>query len=299
MALVVGPLAVVIGIVAVFFVMRRKSVEKRSMYSARRSQIEHKVRAARQRTLAPRGHAEKPHEETIPGAAPTFAPQAPQATVTWATPAYEAPPSAPPAAPPYAEPSAPPAPPPPPPPSTQAPATTPWDVPAAATPTFDYPPAVQQPAYEAPAYEPPAYQPPASEPYQSAPEAAPVTSGEPAWTPAPAPAVEPAAQLERAAATASSTSAGGWSIVNPAGDEPSPDSRSDGKKKKDKAGAATASGDWSLASGTAPGDDDAEEPQARRPSGGVVAVVQYAIFVVGLVMVLIGVLVMVANSHVT
>src|SRR5205809_1104036 len=55
---------------AVFFVLRRKSVEKRSMYSARRSQIEHKVRAARQRTLTPRGRSQKPSEDTIPGAMP-------------------------------------------------------------------------------------------------------------------------------------------------------------------------------------------------------------------------------------
>src|SRR6266704_3310152 len=58
--LVAGPLVALVGIVAVFFVLRRKSVEKRSMYSARRSQIEHKVRAARQRTLAPHGRAQKP-----------------------------------------------------------------------------------------------------------------------------------------------------------------------------------------------------------------------------------------------
>ncbi|HEY8951814.1 MAG TPA: hypothetical protein VIP78_04560, partial [Candidatus Dormibacteraeota bacterium] len=44
---------------AVVFVMRHKAVEKRSMYSARRSQIEHKVRAARQRTLGPGRRAEK------------------------------------------------------------------------------------------------------------------------------------------------------------------------------------------------------------------------------------------------
>jgi hypothetical protein len=42
-----------------------------------------------------------------------------------------------------------------------------------------------------------------------------------------------------------------------------------------------------------------DEQQMRRPNGQVVAIAQYAILVVGLVMVLIGVLVMVANSHVT
>ncbi|HEX9098512.1 MAG TPA: hypothetical protein VF956_03385, partial [Candidatus Dormibacteraeota bacterium] len=48
-----GPLVIVVGIVSVFFVMRHKRVQEKSMYSARRGQIERKVRAARQRTLAP------------------------------------------------------------------------------------------------------------------------------------------------------------------------------------------------------------------------------------------------------
>src|SRR6266852_4832675 len=86
--LAAGPLVAIVGIVAVFFVLRRKSVEKRSMYSARRSQIEHKVRAARQRTLAPHGHVEKPPE---PGpAAPSsfdFPPASPEP--------YQVPPSEP------------------------------------------------------------------------------------------------------------------------------------------------------------------------------------------------------------
>src|SRR5690242_7923951 len=119
--LVAGPLVALVGIVAVFFVLRRKSVDKRSMYSARRSQIEHKVRAARQRTLTPHGRGQKPAEETIPAAAATsFATQAPQPTVVWERPAYEAPPVAPPSAPPREEPE-------------QAPSPAPWDVPAAAS----------------------------------------------------------------------------------------------------------------------------------------------------------------------
>ena len=283
--LVAGPFVALLGVVAVFFVLRRKSVEKQSMYSARRSQIEHKVRAARQRTLTPRGRAQKQQEQAVAEPS-TFAPQAPQASVTWETPAYEAPPVAPPSAPP-----------PPPPPSAapdQAPA--PWDVPAAAAaaaaPTFDYPPASAQPAYE-----PPAYAPPSSEPFQPAPEPTPMAPSEPAWTPAPEPAMEPAAQLEPASATASTAAAGAWSIVSPGNEtaEPEPDGK---KRKKDKAGAATATGDWQLASGNAPGDE-ADEPEVRRSSGTAMAVAQYAVLVVGLVMVLIGVLVMVANSHVT
>ena len=67
--LLAGPAVALIGIVAVMFVMRHKSTEKRSMYSSRRSQIEHKVKAARSRTLAPHGRS---------GRAPTSAePDAP------------------------------------------------------------------------------------------------------------------------------------------------------------------------------------------------------------------------------
>src|ERR1700704_1370716 len=50
---VLGPLAALMGIGTVYFVLRHRSVQTRSMYSARRGQIERKVRAARQRTLAP------------------------------------------------------------------------------------------------------------------------------------------------------------------------------------------------------------------------------------------------------
>lgn len=80
-----------IGIVAVVFVMRHKSVEKRSMYSSRRSQIEHKVRAARQRTLAPGRRGEKADKgqafEETAAAAPTL---------TYEATAYASPPVAPP-----------------------------------------------------------------------------------------------------------------------------------------------------------------------------------------------------------
>ena len=51
-----------------------------------------------------------------------------------------------------------------------------------------------------------------------------------------------------------------------------------------------------LATGDMLGGD--EEAEVRRPSA-IPAIAQYAVLVVGLVMVLIGVLVMVANSHVT
>jgi len=45
--------------------------------------------------------------------------------------------------------------------------------------------------------------------------------------------------------------------------------------------------------------DAEDETDARAANRTIVAVAQYAVLVVGLVMVLIGVLVMVANSHVT
>ncbi len=265
-----GPFVALIGIMAVFFVLRRKSVEKRSMYSARRSQIEHKVRAARQRTLTPRGRAQKPSEETIPGATQAPPTQA-QPMITYEVPAYEAPPAAPLAPPPFQR-------------QQEAPTATPWDVPPAQAPSFDYPPAAQQPAYT----------PPQPEPLRPAPEPAPVPApNEPVWTPAPRPA-EPVAPAEHVAAAASATSAGGWSVVSTTKDtaEPQPDG-----KKKGKA-AAAATGDWSLASGDAPGME-ADEPDLKGAGGTVMALAQYAVLVVGLVMVLIGVLVMVANSHVT
>ena len=51
---------------------------------------------------------------------------------------------------------------------------------------------------------------------------------------------------------------------------------------------------WQLASGEEPG---MEEDEAVKPPSPVVAIAQYAVLVVGLVMVLIGVLVMVASSR--
>ena len=271
--LVAGPLVALIGIGAIFFVLRRKSEDKRSMYSARRSQIEHKVRAARQRTLAPHGHAQRA-PEPIPE--PPMAQQSAAPTMVYEAPAFSAPPVA-------AAPAAPPAGP------SEA---LPWEQPSIPAPTtapssFDYP-----------AAQPERFSPAPVEPFRPAPEPTPMpTPSEPAWTPAPEP-LPPAQTVAPAASTvapaASSTSAAGWSIVSTEKDsavsaEPS------AKKKKGKADDGSA---WQLASGEAPGDE-ADEPMIRRPSGTVMAIAQYAVLVVGLVMVLIGVLVMVANSHVT
>src|SRR5207302_1261811 len=85
--LLAGPLVAIVGIVAVFFVLRRKSVDKRSMYSARRSQIEHKVRAARQRTMAPHGRSEKPSQPVPAAESPFAATQVQETATTWQAPA--------------------------------------------------------------------------------------------------------------------------------------------------------------------------------------------------------------------
>ena len=288
--LIAGPCVALIGIVAVFFVLRRKSVEKRSMYSARRSQFEHKVRAARQRTLTPRGHG-KLTAQTIPGDAAPSPFEAGQPTVAYETPAYDAPPVAPPSAPAWSQPQ-------------QASGPAPWDVPVspAATrppapapdpaPAFDYPPPAP-PVAPPPEYMAPAYTPAPDEP----------APAEQVWTPAPAPS-PPASHLEPAASAtaASASAAGGWSIVTTEKESAAtaaptaPDG--DGKKKDRKGAPATDPSSWQLASGDAPGMQ-ADEPEARRPSGTLVAVAQYAVLVIGLVMVLIGVIVMVANSKVT
>lgn len=266
MLLLIGPAVAVIGIVAVFFVMRHKAVEKRSMYSARRSQIEHKVRAARQRTLAPGRHAEKADKdhgfEETAAAAPVM---------TYEATAYASPPVAPP---PPKSPAAP---------AQQAwdssPVNTPVDTPAYTPPApVETPPAA--PAYEPPAYEPPAYQPPAYQP--------PAPTAQPEWTPAPAPAEpEPPSRPAEPASTSAGAGAS-WSVVGESKGiaEPEPAAKKKGSKDA-QAGA------WSLASGEAAGEEVDEGP--RKPSI-VIAIAQYALLVVGLITVLIGVVVTVANS---
>jgi hypothetical protein len=284
MIYLVGPFVAAVGLVAIFFVMRRKAVDKRSMYSARRSQIEHKVRAARQRTLAPHGHAEKQAEAPpapAPAPSPTFAPKPTAPTITYQPAAYQPPPPAP---------AAPVQPPPPFQPAEES-GPSMWDTGGTA------------PAPEAPSY------PAQPEPYQPPPEETPKPAEE--WTPGPAPdervapfepprpepprRVEPPSEPPRPVEPARPVTAAGapaWSIV---GEQKAGfPAQAEGRPKET---AAAQSGSWQLASGEVPGTEAAEEEVAKRPSGTIVAVAQYAILVVGLVMVLIGVLVMVANSH--
>src|SRR3979411_1302513 len=89
----VGPLVIAIGVGAVFFVMRHKSVQTRSMYSSRRSNLERKVRAARSRTLGPEKHLEKAPAQAGHGA------EGGPSKLTYEPSAFAGPPVAPPAAP--------------------------------------------------------------------------------------------------------------------------------------------------------------------------------------------------------
>jgi len=224
--LLTGPAVAVIGIVAVFFVMRHKSVEKRSMYSSRRSQIEHKVRAARQRTLVPLKRGEKASRAGEDEGA-----SAPAPTMTYEAPAYAGPPVAPPPLP-----------------SHVAHAQPAWDAgpttPAPRTPTFTPP---------APAYEPPPAEPPPSE----TPEA------QQAWTPAPE-TPEPAPRERPAPAqTAAATPAGGgasWSVVGETKGTAEPEPVAKKKKSKDEA----RTGAWALASGEVAGEEGDDSP--KQPS---------------------------------
>jgi hypothetical protein len=243
--------------VAVVFVMRHKSVEKRSMYSSRRSQIEHKVRAARQRTLAPGRRADKGHatveESTIP----------PAPTLAYEPSAFAGPPVAPP------------------PKKTHGPPQPVWDAGATAAA------APSTPTFSAPVEPPPAYEPP---PYAPA-------AAEPAWTPTvepPHPQPEPAAATS-AAQTSSADAGAAWSVVGETKTSAEPEPAKKKRSKQDAISAAT--GSWQLASGEA-ASEDTEDDVAKKPSAAV-AIAQYAVLVVGLVMVLIGVVVMVANSKVT
>jgi hypothetical protein len=259
--IIAGPAVALIGIVAVFYVLRHKSVQTKSMYSSRRSQFERKVRAARSRTLAPHGRGDKaPTSAEIAAASPT-----PSGTI------YEAP-AAPPRqswdagpAPAAASTYTPPAPPPPP--MPQAPSA----------PAESFTPAPAEPAWTPSPIEPSWSPGPAAEVATPAMPAMPAT-----------PAAEPAARAETSAGEGAS-----WSIVSDArkGEAQQEEAPVKGKRKVE------AVGGWTLASGETPIEgEDLEDVKAPSTT---MAVAQYAVLVVGLVMILIGVLVMVANQKVT
>jgi hypothetical protein len=222
-------------------VMRHRSVQTKSMYSLRRGQIEHKVRAARQRTLGP----QKRPADAATAMAPTGAPAGPVEIVTDVAPAYAPPPGEPP----------------PPSPSRHV-----WDIgptappPAAAAPKAPPPPAPPPPVY---APEPP------TEPLPP----------EPVWTPTPA-------DIQQAPAGAATGSEAGWEVVGEPGESNAPASGARGRSRQ-AAGAG-----WEIVGG--PNADDADE--VKRPSV-LLAVAQYVVLVLGLMIVLFGVLVIIANSN--
>jgi hypothetical protein len=85
-----------------------------------------------------------------------------------------------------------------------------------------------------------------------------------------------------------------WSVVGESkasavSGEPEP------KKKKGKDREGAPAGSWQLASGNAPG---AESEEVIKAPGQAVAIAQYAVLVVGLIAVLIGVLIILAGSPV-
>jgi hypothetical protein len=99
---------------------------------------------------------------------------------------------------------------------------------------------------------------------------------------------------------AAAASPAGWSVVGEA-KQPAVTAEPESKKKKkgkDKQQEAVPSGSWQLASGNAPGAEPDEGEAFMKAPGQAVAIAQYAVLVVGLVAVLIGVLIMVAGSPV-
>lgn len=236
MGSLIGALAALVGVVAVFFVMRHRSVQTKSMYSSRRAQIEHKVRAARQRTLGPQKH---PAVAAAPGA-----PAGPVEIVTDVAPAYAPPPGE----------------------SPSPPSRHVWDI----GPTAPAPAPPQAP--RAPAPPPPVFVPAPEPPTEQLPP-------EPVWTPTQADAQQPAA--------AAAGGEAGWEVVREPGEPGTPASAGRGKSRQ-PAGAG-----WEIVGG--PNADDADDG-AKRPSA-VLAVAQYVVLVLGLMIVLFGVLVMVADSH--
>ena len=260
MVLLIGPFVAAVGLVAVFFVMRHRSVQTKSMYSSRRAQIERKVRAARQRTLTPtsKSAAASPPETFV---TPGMEGKTAIPTATWGPPTVGPTPAAPPAPEPV------------------------WEVgPTTPAPSVPPPPSKPEPS-------PPKFAPTES-PY------APAQQQE-VWTPAPAESFEPVAppRPQPAAAPVETPAGAGasWSIVSEDSKDVT-DEAVTGTSKKRKRDKKEQTGSWQLASGDAPG---AEYPDEIKAPSSALAVAQYAVLVVGLVMVLIGVLVMVANAHFT
>src|SRR6267378_7686263 len=222
MVLLIGPFVAAVGLVAVFFVMRHRSVQTKSMYSSRRAQIERKVRAARQRTLTPTSKsAPAPPGETF--VTPGMEGKTAIPTATWGPPTVGPTPAPEPA----------------------------WEVgPTTPAPSVPPPPV-------APAPSPPTFAPTES-PYAPAQQQevwtpAPVESFEPVAPPRPQPAAAP---VETPAGAGAS-----WSIVSEDSKDVT-DEAVTGTSKKRKRDKKDQTGSWQLASGDAPGDDYPDEIKA-------------------------------------
>jgi hypothetical protein len=108
--------------------------------------------------------------------------------------------------------------------------------------------------------------------------------------------VTPLAPVRPAAAAATPAA---WSVVGEAVKESASTGEAEPKKKKKgKEQEAAPAGSWQLASGNAPGEEADDDEGVMKTPGQTVAIAQYAVLVVGLVAVLIGVLIMVAGSPV-
>ncbi len=103
--------------------------------------------------------------------------------------------------------------------------------------------------------------------------------------------------LEPVRPAAAAAAPAAWSVVGEAAKESARTGEAEPKKKKKgKDQEAAPAGGWQLASGNAPGEEPDDDEGVIRTPGQTVAIAQYAVLVVGLVAVLIGVLIILAGS---
>jgi len=104
--------------------------------------------------------------------------------------------------------------------------------------------------------------------------------------------------MEPARPAIAAASPAAWSVVGESKESTLTADVEPKKKKKGKAKEqeAAPAGSWQLASGNAPGAETDEGEAVARTPGQAVAIAQYAVLVVGLIAVLIGVLIILAGS---
>jgi hypothetical protein len=184
MALLIGPVVALLGVVMVMVVIRTKARAKRSLYASLRSDRERKVREIRERTLAPKSRAAaepaaaNADKAAAPSSVASIPPPPQQTRAAWdvspLAPSHSAPAPAAPAPPPVPPPAAP---------ITKEPARPAFDIAASAAPPAPPPaPPVQPVAPVTPQPAEPAWQSAPPLPTSAGP-AQPVTAqpGKPAW----------------------------------------------------------------------------------------------------------------------